>query len=335
MAKICIVGDPHFRLTLPYADSISDGRKSEWEAVKKTIIETTQKCDAIILMGDNFNSRNNPSVVLREFVEFLKAFGNKPVHILCGNHERTGMSTALDFLQKVDMPNWHVYTDITPAVAIDKDKYATFIPYTTPSMLGVTTKKEGEAIIKLAKEDVAFVHHALSGAKSTEFFEGEIVLDRKMMEDTFGMTFFGHLHKSERMSPRVLGTGNIFTQEVGEPGKSIWVWDSATNTTEEVPLPVRGIYKVVWEEKGISDVIPANSIVKCYVTSRETNIEDVKENLKLFDASIIVEQYPNERAKIHFEDGGLDLSVESMLKRYSEAKGLSYSDLKEGFELIK
>lgn len=90
---------------------------------------------------------------------------------------------------------------------------------------------------------------------------------------------------------------------------------------------------MIWENKGAEE-IPAYSIVKCYVTSRETKVEDVKKFLNQFDASIIIEQYPNERSKVHFESGSLDLSMDGLLKLYADAKKISYSDLKYGFDLI-
>jgi hypothetical protein len=64
-------------------------------------------------------------------------------------------------------------------------------------------------------------------------------------------------------------------------------------------------------------------------------VELVKKTLERFDASIVIEHYPNEREKVHFETGALDVSIEGLLKMYSEARSLSYDDLKEGFELIK
>lgn len=335
MSRFCIIGDMHWRLELPYSSTVPDGRKSEWNDALDKIIKIADTCDVVVLLGDVFNSKHNHSSVIHGLVDFLKRLGDKEIYMISGNHCRYGEKTALDFLQKIDHPNWHVYTKVTGGVQIGNIK-ATFIPFMTPAILCVETKEEAEAVIleNLGPTDVAFCHHAVEGARTSEFFDGEIVLDKNKMESLFGLTVYGHIHRAERLSAKVLGTGSVFTQEVGEPGKSIWVWDSKTNEIEEISLPVRGIYKIIWEE-GDRLEIPDHSIVKCYVTDKATDLDAVQRVLARFDASIIIEQYPNERSKVHFEEGGLDLSVESMLGKYAEAKGLSYEDLKEGFELIK
>ena len=136
------------------------------------------------------------------------------------------------------------------------------------------------------------------------------------------------------MSKNIQGTGNIFTHEIGEHAKSIWVYDTETKEIEEVPLPVRGVYKTIWEEKDAKEAIPSHSIVKCYVTDRRTSLDDVKAFLQFFDASIFVEQYPSERQKVHFAEGALDLSTDNLLRLYAETKDIPYADLKNGLELI-
>jgi hypothetical protein len=38
---------------------------------------------------------------------------------------------------------------------------------------------------------------------------------------------------------------------------------------------------------------------------------------------------------VHFETGSLDLSIDSLLKLYADAKNVSYMDLKEAVDLLK
>lgn len=348
--KILVVGDQHFRFELPYASAFADGRKSEWEAVKEKIHTTAKDCDAVVLIGDNFNTRHNHSSVIKEFVEFLNGFDEKEVHILVGNHERYGSSTALDFLDKIEYKNWFIYNEPTQANIRDgKGNFiqAMMIPYMTPALLGVETKEEGVAkILNMFPKDawpLCFAHHAITSSRlmgNVVDHLNEIVLPKEKLEQHFAHVFAGHIHVRQNLFPSIYVTGNIFTNEMGEHDKAVYTYESNGTIdveVKEIPLPVRGIYKVEWDKdiQNIFGGIPEHSIVKCYVTTPGTDLELVKETLKRFDASIIIEQYPNERTKVHFEDGGLDLSVENMLKLYGEAKSLSYADLKEGFELIK
>lgn len=342
--RILSIGDPHFKYEPSYASAIKDGRRSEWAGVKKTIYKAAENCDAIVLLGDGFNARHNHSSVIKEFIDFLNEFKGKEIHILAGNHERYGVSTALDFLKEIKNNNWHVYTE--PTLTTVAGQYAMMIPFMTPALLGVETKEEGaEKIVSMFPKDaipLAFMHHAISGSSFCGFpveLMNEIVLPKKDIEQHFSHTFAGHIHSKQNIFPNIYVTGSIFTNEMGEHSKSVWIYESDGTIdvkVEEIPLPTRGIYKIIWEKRNVmTEEIPPNSIVKCYVTDRATNIEDVKKGLEAFDASIIIEQYPSERQKVHFESGVLDLSVDSLLKLYAEAKKVSYEDLKSGYELIK
>lgn len=343
--RICVIGDQHFRYELPYASAIADGRKGEWEAVKKVIHDTASTCDAVVLLGDGLNSRHNHSSVIREFVDFLNGFGDKEVHILVGNHERYGTSTALDFLQSVGHPNWFIYSKPTQTKVAGQE--AMMIPFMTPALMGVETKEEGiQAVTATFPKDawpLSFSHHAIGGARMRGIpveMMNEIVLPQKTMEQHFSHNFAGHIHESQNVFPSIYMTGNIFTNEVGEHRKSIWVYESDGTidvAVTEVPLPVRGIHKMTIEKNVYQyPTEKKNAIVKAYITSRDVDVEYTKKDLeRMYDASIIIEQYPNERQKAHFEDGGLDLSVDSLLRLYANVKGLEYTDLQEAFDLIK
>lgn len=341
--RILLVGDQHFRNELPYGAAFKDGRRSEWNAVKAAIHEASEGCDAVVLLGDNLNSRHNHSSVIREFVDFLNGFGTMDVYSIAGNHERYGTSTALDFLKEVDRQNWRIFTEVETIES--NGMKMTFMPYMTAGSLGVKNNEESVAkLIELAVGgDILFTHHAIAGAEwgasSTEHMN-EPVLPLEGIEAKYGRIFAGHIHKPQYLSPRTLVTGSIFTSEVGEGSKSVYVYDTKDDSVKDIKLPVRGIYKIVWENfvsepSHDTESVPPNSIVKCYVTSRQTNLEDVKRCLKSFDASIIIEQYPRERTKVHFQEGGLNLSIDNMLKVYSDVRKVDYGELKAGFDIIR
>ena len=337
--KILIVGDQHFRHELPYASAFEDGRQKEWRATLDKIIELGQSVDAVVLLGDNLDKRHNHSTVVKDFISFLKSFPAKtPVHIMAGNHERYGKETALDFLEKLGHPNWSVHTNmVVEPVIPGGDTTACFVPYVTPAMLGAKDLEEGKTKImeSMGKADLAFVHLALSGKKTDQF--NEIVLPLEEMSNRFVFTFGGHVHKAELLADNVLVAGSVFTHDMGEEGKSVFIYDTDLKTYEEHKLPVRGIYKLLVSsaDTRTSD-IPDHSIVKCIVTDTQVDIDKLRQDvLSRFDAFVVVEQYPNTREKVMFEGGALDLSFENVLKVYADVKGLSYTDLKEAWDLVK
>lgn len=343
--KILIVGDQHFRYELPYAPLFEDKRRGEWKEVLSTIQQAAASSDAVVLLGDNLNSRHNHSSVVREFVEFLRGFGDKPVYILAGNHERYGRETALDFLERLGNRNWFVCTQPMNGISIVPGKTATFVPFLTPGFLEVPSKEEAltNALGLMGRSNYCFMHHAIAGASvhgtMVDTFN-EIVFPREELEARYSHIFAGHIHGSQRLSEKTLMTGSIFTQEVGEIAKSVWVLDTDDDSVTEVPLPVRGIYKVELGPESIGatrllDTIPYKSIVKCLVTVKGQDIEGIRYALKRFDASLLIEQYPHERRKVHFEQGGLDLSPENLLRVYAEEKKIDYEELRAGFDLIK
>ena len=83
--KIGVVGDMHMREKLGYADYFEDKRTKEKEGVLDYIVDKFKECSAIVFLGDQLNSRNNTSEVIKEFVSFVERFANKEVYILAGN----------------------------------------------------------------------------------------------------------------------------------------------------------------------------------------------------------------------------------------------------------
>lgn len=103
---------------------------------------------------------------------------------------------------------------------------------------------------------------------------------------------------------------------------------------------MRGIYKVEVRSDTSFDDIPDNAIVKAVVVDPELQGEGVNklrnETLTRFDAFVVVEQYPRKRQKIQIsEAGGLDLTLENLIKVYSEARKIPHTDLKAGLELLE
>jgi Calcineurin-like phosphoesterase len=334
--KLLLVGDTHFQEVLPYASLFKDGRRNEWESVKQKIVDVASSCDEIILMGDSMSRKNNPSIVIDEFVKFVKTFGDKPVHILIGNHCRSGTVTSLDFLKSIQHPNIHVYDEVTQ-IKIG-DKTATMLPYYTFSMVGAENKKDGiqAMLAMLPKTDYLFLHHgvdtALSNGASVGTFD-EIVLPTEFVKKTYAITAFGHIHEPAHVAPGVLATGSMFTSSVGEHKKFIFTLDTETNKMQQINLPARGIYSGVHGHTDIGS-IPRNSIVKYTVRDKTADLDALRKELSVFDAHVIVTEFPNERRSVEIKNGELDLSLSKLFELYSEARNVNVSDLTVAFAEI-
>ncbi len=342
--RICIIGDLHIRFQLPYAAAIEDGRRGEWEAVKSKIIETAKNCDAHVFLGDNLNARHNHSSVNREFVEFINRDnfrGHR--YIISGNHETFGKDTAIDFLKKSDIAGLHVYTKIERDTLITSlgTLDVTFLPYMTPGLLNAENLEDAQQKVleQLPGGDVLFHHHAVSGVKTNDQsieFLNEIVLPREELEKKYKWIIGGHIHQKQWLSDKTLVAGSIFSQNAGDHAKSVFVLDTDKNEVEEIPLPVRGIYRVVNPSPEALRAIPDYSIVKVIITSLDTQIDDLRASMERFDSSIVVEQYPNKRKRIIFDEAGaLDFSIDNLIRLYSKERNISHEDLKEAFELLE
>ena len=338
--KIGIIGDTHFKDFLSYADYIKDRRVAEKKEILDFVVKSFEDCDHIVFLGDNFHSKNNSSETNREFVEFIEKFGLKQVYIISGNHEKRGDGkTAIDFLKEVKKQNWHIFTGFGSAHMENGNSpiNVDFLPYMLNSELGVNSSEEGVKSIldNLVIGDILFTHHNITGTSfggiTTDMMKG-IVLPQDELEKRYKLIIAGDIHVPQQYG-KVIIAGSLFTSEVGELEKFIWKVDDQT-VVEKIKVPNRPIYKLIDPTDKQLSKIPNNAIIKVIVTVKDTDIESLKEKLSKFDASLIIEDYPNERTKMHIEEGAIDFNIESLLKMYSEAKDVDYKKLIHGLELL-
>ena len=335
--KIGIIGDAHFKDFLSYADYIKDRRVAEKKEILNFVVKSFEDCEHIVFLGDNFHSKNNSSETNREFVEFIEMFGNKEVYIISGNHEKKGDGkTAIDFLGEVKKANWHIFTKpgsmpFSPGLKID------FLPYMLNSELKV---ENSEAAIKYIMEhldggDILFTHHNITGTSfngiSTDTLKG-VVLNKEELEKKYKLIIAGDIHVPQQYG-KVIITGSLFTSEVGEIEKFIWKVDDKM-VVEKIKVPGRPIYKLTNPTPIQLTKLPKNAILKIIVTDKNISIDELKIVADGLDAYLIIEDYPNERAKMHIEQGAIDFNIESLLKMYSEAKNVDYQKLIHGLELL-
>jgi DNA repair exonuclease SbcCD nuclease subunit len=322
---------------LSYSDYILDKRCKEKKDVLNFIVSESKDCDSVVLMGDNFDHRNNSSEVVRDFVSFVESLGDKDIYILSGNHEKRGNgSTAIDFMREVNKPNWHIITTPVTEVLINNLK-VDFVPYMLRSELGSKSEEESTKQIMefLGGGNILFHHHIVEGHSMgipNELLK-EIVLPEKELLKKYNLVVGGHIHKPE-YNNNVVVTGSVFNNQVGEQGKFIWKIDESLNV-EQIPLPGRKIYSFI--DPSIEDLtkLDKNSIIKVTVTKKEIDLDNFRKVLSKFDAHLLIEQYPNKRTKVHFEEGALDIDTKTLLNIYAKEKGIDISKLIKGFDLIK
>ena len=333
---IGVIGDMHLRDELSYADYIADRRQSEKKEILDFIVQSFQDCQHIVLLGDNFNSKNNSSETNREMVAFIERFGDKQIYILSGNHEKRGDGkTAVDFLGEVKRPNWHIFTK--PSSITDNELKLDFLPYTLDSEVNVINHADAttEIIEHLEGGDILFAHHSISGTS----FNGiktdslnEVVLPKEELEARYKLIVAGHIHQPQQYG-KVLITGSLFTAEVGEKEKFIYKIRQDLSV-ETLKVPAREIWKIENPKYNQLQAIPKNSIVKVILTTPGLDVEGIKDELSKFDAHLLIEDYPSERKKMHVAEGAFDFSIEALLKLYAEEKGVDLEKLKKGLALI-
>lgn len=343
--KIGIIGDLHFKEKLGYADFVSGQRKAEKDALLKSIAKKFQNHHLVVLLGDNLNSKNNPSSVIKDFVGFLSEF-NVPLVILAGNHEKYGDGrSAIDFLEHIDNP-WTPVIRGPQSIEI-KNRRLHFLPYM--SKVELMAKDNDEARLKiqqslevLPKSDILFAHHAFSGImeKGVDVSTfNEPILDRDWLKEHYKQVVIGHIHTPKEESG-FLTAGSIFCNEVGEIEKFIWALnvddDNGSMKVERHPLKQLGIKKIQNPtQEDLEGLDPKKYIIKAEITDRSLDIATIKKQLKRFAGSVIVERYPNERVSVKADSDIADYSVESLLGLYAKAKKVDLKLLLKGYELIK
>jgi len=335
---IGVIGDLHLKAELSYSDYVADRREPERQASIDTIVNSFKDCESVVFLGDSLNARNNTSQVISQFVELIKRLqsGNKKIYILVGNHEKfADGNSAIDFIEKFN--DRGIRTILRTPFVEDK---LVFMPYTYPSELGTNDAKKASKTFlnKLPPGDILFLHQAIAG---TEIESGqlvdlfnEIVLNREELEKKYKLIFAGHIHKPQRLGNTVMA-GSVFTQEVGEEEKYIWKVDEKTLEVEQIKLPVRPIYKIENSTVSKLNKLDKYAIVKAVFTEKQAGLDKVIEKLREFDAHIIVEQYPDERKKIHFEEGFLDMGVEKLLGVYAKERNVDSAALISAYSLIR
>ena len=344
--KILTIGDLHLKDNLGYSDFIEDRREGERKEILDFIVSSASDCDVVVFMGDQLNARINSAKTLNMFINLIESFGDKKVYMISGNHERFGDGrTAIDFLKEIKGKNWEIITNDTASFK-EGDTTLSFAPFFTQAELNTKDKEEACKLVKskLKDGDILFTHHAISktllshSGMTTDIFP-ELVLPRGELENKYKLVVGGHIHSPSKMKNTII-TGSVFCNEVSETEKFLWKINTEDMSTEKIKIPGRGIYKLV--DPGESDIkeIDKNNIVKVIITKKKKveELEEMKKQLKKFDAFVFVESVSQKRnKKIKLKEGQslLDFSITELLELYAKEKGINCGKLISGFDLIK
>ena len=338
MSKIGIIGDLHFRENLPYSEYVEDGRVGEEKEVLDFIVKTFEDCDEVVLLGDVFDKKNNPSKVITKVVSFIKRFDGKKVYIIAGNHEKTADGkSALDFLRKVNNPNWNI---VTNKIEVIGDM--TFLPYMTKPELEVDDDTAGtKKIMKELKSNrMLFLHHAISDSMSrsisTNIFS-EVVLPKTGLEKKFDLVVGGHIHTPQVLTGgKTIVVGSVFNVEANEKKKIILKIDKKTLKATDYALPGISIHRL--ENPSVEDLkkIDKKDIVRVIINDpkMKNKLDPIKKELEKIEINMMLEQYPKSRKKTHTGKDLLNLSVKDLLTIYAKERKVDEKKLFAAFELL-
>jgi DNA repair exonuclease SbcCD nuclease subunit len=340
--KIGIVGDLHFKEKLGYADYVADRRIPEKEAVLEQIKALFEGYDLVVLMGDNLNSRNNHSEVIKDFVKFIHSI-KAPIAILAGNHEKQGNGqSAIDFLEHIEKP-WTIAIREPQTVSV-KGKKIVLLPFLSRTELKCADNVSAAKAIQgmLPKGDILLAHQAFTGIMVNGALSDDVsepILDKSGLEARYEKVVIGHIH-APKHEGKFLVAGSVFCNEVNEEQKNVWTLDVNEGTGEIKVIPhvlkQRAIRKIKDPtEHDLQNLTPSDWIIKAEVTKRGTDVEALKQRLKPFAGNIVVEHYPNERLTITNDSNVLDYSIENMLGLYAKAKNINPELLLNGYDLVK
>lgn len=339
----------HLKEKMGYSDFVFDKRKKEKEDVLNFILDLSKDCDKVIFLGDQLNGRNNPSEVIKEFVNYVEKFKCEVI-IIAGNHEKKGDGrSAIDFMKEISGKNWHIITD--EIKEIDGD---VFCPYFFKGEMEVdnnvdaTNKLLKSLLKKEFKDKNLFIHHAVSGYNIKSERSGgkegkvldtnllcEILLPKKEVVTHFKKIICGHIHTPyNKKNDKVFYAGSIFSNEINEGSKYVYKMEN----DEIVPhkLPGREIIRL--EDPTVEDIEKEDksSILKVVLNKKpsEEKGEAIKEALGEFDGSVLVEDYKVDRKIVKFMDGELDLDPVNLMKIYAEERKVDFKKLSDGYNFI-
>ena len=191
----------------------------------------------------------------------------------------------------------------------------------------------------LEPNDVLFHHHTTSETITSSGIDvsifAEPILPVDKLTKLFKQVVGGHIHKPQ--VNKTIITGSIFTNEVGEIEKYIFKIDDKDPTKmEQIKIPGRGIFKLENPTTEDLEKITDKNILKVIITKKQ-DLDELRKQLKRFDAYILIEQIPKKRKKMVYGKGEsiLEFDINDLLKLYAKEKNINIKSLQHAMDIIR
>lgn len=265
--KIGFIGDTHMGEFFGRLDSNTqiDFRLLDFMNTFDNIIDMflSKGVETVVLMGDSFDKRNPPPIVMKSFSKCLiRAIerGINKILINVGNHDqqRHISATSVDVFKELKLPAIQVFTEIDH-YSVSDHLHLVFLPFKDRRMFDVGTKEEANKILKkqldekcaaLKGKKILVAHQMLE--KQEDSLNGEayglneLVLPMSMF-DSFNAVISGHQHKPSviQEKPFIACSGSMDKVSFGERNhqKVTIIMDGNLNY-EIIPTKTRNMIEV-------------------------------------------------------------------------------------------
>lgn len=278
--KLAVIGDVHLgasaNLGVPHEGQYVNSRLIDYRATLEKTIDVIAEAGTsqLIFTGDVFESRSPSLVQQKVFSEALHhaiSHGIKEVHIIVGNHDqarRADHSTTLSYLKELNLPNIHVYDEIT-AIELQDERGISVanliaLPFRDRKWYGLESyneaitavRKDFEYVITSIENQlpkIVIPHMAIEGTfigddEYLELYgENQLFLPKEMFKDC-SLVLGGHIHEPmilQEAGPYIAYVGSMEKRGAFEKHNKLYAFiDTETLKVEYQKEPCREIYEI-------------------------------------------------------------------------------------------
>lgn len=262
--KAAIIGDIHFGAGFSFGkpDPITgiNSRLLDYETTLSNIITyiLSKKIELCVMLGDIFETRNPTPQQMVIFYRQLKRLSSAgtTVYIISGNHDyikTRKITSTLDPLKEIDLPNVHLYTDIDLITFTDSNNEKInllLVPYRNRQSYDKQSNED--SLYEMGREIIAAKNKAINapilvcghmmmeGTIPTDAGEcgiNELILPFDMF-DGMNVVVNGHIHRSSvlKENPTFIYSGSMECKDFSEKDhkKCFLVYDSCKTGIDSI-----------------------------------------------------------------------------------------------------